>query len=415
MSGFDYGADPVAPVDQYKLWPTEGEMTALIDGDMLPYIVGYTTEETRAMRSYSMAKHMFGGEPEPDNWAWMEVMLKQPYFKDKVDHLNTLLNQWVVTAKADSALIYMTDSAKNYRIDIAFSHPYKGERNPSKPPFFYELRHYLRKMHNAIVSDGNEADDLMSIEQWRRAKALGISEADVGSQRHKTFADSIIVSKDKDLRIVPGWNCNPDTGDIVWVDQLGYLEPKYVEKESVKYEWWPLFSGQTVDPKGSDCYEENGLYYLVDGTCQDVVTRGKDKGKPKTKRVKAGYFMDTVIDDLKGGGLKFFYAQLIMGDTVDNYKGIPGAGATLAFNTLNHLTTEEELYEAVYNLYVSKRCSGGSEIWVENYRGGRALLSPLQLMVEQGRLAHMQRLAGDIWRSDLYCPTGVQEGVWKTG
>lgn len=370
MTDFDFGAEPTEYKSPYKLWPTEGNLTALVDGDMLPYIVGYTVDELRAMRAINMAKFIYNAEPDPEDWEWVECLLKQPYFADKVDHLDTTLNSWIEGAGADSAIIYLTHSASNFRVNIAFSHKYKGERPKDKPTFFYEMRHYIKKKHNAIVSNGNEADDLMSIEQCKRNQALYKEGVQQDSPMHKELSTSIIVSKDKDLRIVAGWNYNPDHGKT-WTDKIGTLEPKYVEREGAVYEQWPLFSGKPVDPKSVDVYEEDSRYYLVDGTCQDVYTRGKDKDKGKFKRMQAGYVMKQVIEEVKGSGLKFFYAQLITGDTVDNYKGIPGAGATLAFETLNHLNTEQELYYAVLELYKQKRCLGADAIWVENYRGGR--------------------------------------------
>lgn len=413
---FDYGAEIAPAIEVYKLWPTEGSMTALIDGDMLPYIVGYTTEETRAIRAYSMAKFLYGNkEPDPSDWKWIECMLKQPYFQDKVDHLNSELNKWIALAKADSAIVYMTASETNFRIDIAFSHKYKGERVSTKPPFFYELRAYLKKMHNAIVSDGEEADDLMSIEAWRRIRILLASGLDkVGSPAHRQFADSIIVSKDKDLKIVPALHCDPTTGEITFTDELGHLEPVWEDKEVTVYQQQPLFGGTPYNLNSSDIYQDGDLYYMLDGSCQDVVSRGADKGKGKFKRVKAGVEITQSIAKLRGSGLKFFYAQLITGDTVDNYKGIAGCGPKVAYETLDNCRTEKECFEAVLQLYKNKRCSGGDKIWVENYRGGRALLTPYQLMLEQGRLAWMQTTAGEIWRSKHYCPSGVDD-IWKEG
>jgi hypothetical protein len=47
---FDFGIelDSADTVSHFRLWPTTGERTALIDGDMLPYIVGHGSDEHRA-------------------------------------------------------------------------------------------------------------------------------------------------------------------------------------------------------------------------------------------------------------------------------------------------------------------------------------------------------------------------------
>ena len=54
---------------------------------------------------------------------------------------------------------------------------------------------------------------------------------------------------------------------------------------------------------------------------------------------------------LRGTGRKFFYAQLITGDPVDNIPGLPRGGPVLAYGTLNDLQTEDDLLEAVSELY----------------------------------------------------------------
>jgi hypothetical protein len=57
---------------------------------------------------------------------------------------------------------------------------------------------------------------------------------------------------------------------------------------------------------------------------------------------------------VKGWGSKFFYSQLITGDTVDNIGGLPRGGAVLAYETLKDLETDVEMYEHVSDLYKSK-------------------------------------------------------------
>lgn len=414
---FDYGATVAEKVNPYKLWPTTGELIALIDGDMIPYICGYTTDERRAGTAYASAKFLYGKEPDCDDWEWIQCMQKQPYFRDKVEHLDGIINEWVTGSGADAAKIFMTDSANNFRLDVAFTKPYKGQRQKGKPPFFYELRAYMIKMHNAIVSKTNEADDLMSIFQHKDVKGLVEQGAEIGTEPHKQFCGTVIVSKDKDLMIVPGWHYDPDSGDKVYVDTLGWLSPVMKERESVNYEYWPMFNKEALDPDDL-IFElekrDDGLYYeKATGNCQDIYTRGANKGKGKFKRIKKGFATVEYIDKLKGAGLKFFYSQLIVGDTVDNYPGIKGSGANLAFERLNNCKSEKELYYATLDLYKEQYSGGTSEpIWVENYRGGKALLSPLQLMVEQGRLAHMQTDHGEVWRAKNFCPSGV-DPIWK--
>ena len=57
---------------------------------------------------------------------------------------------------------------------------------------------------------------------------------------------------------------------------------------------------------------------------------------------------------LKKGGLIFFYAQLIMGDSTDNIPGIKKAGPKKAYDLLKTSLDEEEAYNVVRQLYVQQ-------------------------------------------------------------
>ena len=162
----------------------------------------------------------------------------------------------------------------NFRYSIATTKPYKGTRHNPKPFHFYNIIAYLRANYNVVVStDGYEADDMMCMEQYGRD-------------------DTIICSRDKDLRICPGWHFSWECGKQraigpVYTDRLGFLSTK-----------------------------ENG---------------------------------DTI-----GYGLKLFFYQLLVGDTADNIPGLPKVGDARAVKLLQDLHTEEEMFAAVQALYIEK-------------------------------------------------------------
>lgn len=54
---------------------------------------------------------------------------------------------------------------------------------------------------------------------------------------------------------------------------------------------------------------------------------------------------------LLGGGAKFFYAQVLMGDSVDTVPGIPGTGPVAAFAIINPCNSITECEEAVGGAY----------------------------------------------------------------
>ncbi|UFK26393.1 endonuclease [Klebsiella phage vB_KpnP_ZK1] len=337
---FEYGAE-VTEDDNLILWPTDGNRVALIDGDMLPYIVGYTISELTWVRANTRIKH--------GQFATLE---ETPECKSACDRINSILNMWVRGAKCDAAKIFMTDSPKNFRINLAFTDEYKGGRASEKPPFFYQMREHLRVVHSAIVSDGDEADDLMSIEQWKSHNAFrkeAGADFVIGSPMHREFSNTVIVSADKDLMIVPGWHLQPGKGaELKWVDEMGWLE----------------------------------LRRKADGS----------------------------IKDLKGAGLKFFYAQMIIGDNVDNYKGIPRKGPKFAFDLLDTCRDEKELFMATLGAY--KKHYGDGTVLLKNYRGGYKEGRAVDLMLECGRLAHMAQYPGDIWREAKGRMTWGNDDTW---
>lgn len=387
---FDFGEDIYEKPPSYFLWPTDGDFTALVDADLLPYFVGFTVED------YKYAKAVRRLE---DGTA--SCLNDTPECDDAKDHVDWLINSWVKKAGADSAILYVTDSASNFRLDVAFTAPYKGQRPEEKPPFFAELKQHLIDMHNAIVAVGCEADDLIVTESSERNRAFeSESGFGIGSPEHRKFADCIVVSRDKDLLMCPGWNIDPTTQERRWVDVLGTLEPKYGIFEVNDYRY--ITRCKFHDDDEEACITSSG-----ESPCEPLLyVKGKNKGKPKTKRIKNGRIEVQRVTKLKGTGLKFFYAQIIMGDTADNYPGLPGKGVTRAFEVLETCNTEEELYNATLQEYLKVY---GERCLATNHRGGSLLLTAEQFMAEQGRLAFMQTRAGEIWNPSVELPRGDSE------
>lgn len=165
----------------------------------------------------------------------------------------------------------------NFRFEVAKEKEYKAGRASTKPFHFNNIFLYTLSNYPTVVDEtGLEADDAMCIEQYSRVK-------------EKEY-DTIICSRDKDVRQCPGWHYSwecgkqPSIGPMK-VDLLGFLE----EKEN-KQIW--------------------------------------------------------------GAGEKFFYYQLLTGDAVDNVGGVKGRGPRFAYNLLKDATTVRQTYELVAEVYV---------------------------------------------------------------
>lgn len=217
-----------------------------------------------------------------------------PHSEGKVrEAVDRFVNGIVDRTDSDTFEIFLS-AGTNYRNDIAITHPYKGQRTAPKPYHWRTVGDILQEDYGAYVVHGAEADDALSIFARRDPE------------------NTIIASRDKDLRIVPcfhySWRCGEAQPEIPvhLVERLGEISAK------------PYPSG--------------------------------------------GY-------KLVGNGLKFFYGQVLAGDNIDNYKGCPRIGPQKAANLLSGCNTEIELWEATYWAYsAALGPEEGLRLLIENAR-----------------------------------------------
>lgn len=227
-------------------------MQCLIDSDVLVYEVGFAAE----------AGWQQSGFPPFD------------YVAELLD--NRIANIVAIAGNADergelsSPILYMTGKG-NFRYEIAKRTPYK-ERIGNKPWHYKNIKAYLKAKYHVIESDGLEADDLMAIEQSKRP------------------LETIICTRDKDLRQVPGWHYGWELGNQ------------------------PQFGPMLVDSVG-------------------LIKLSADR---KT---------------IKGYGETFFYSQCLTGDRVDSIPGLDGCGPVKAFDILDGAETLDECFKRVLEAY----------------------------------------------------------------
>jgi hypothetical protein len=164
----------------------------------------------------------------------------------------------------------------NFRFEVAKEKEYKAGRASTKPFHFNNIFLYATSNYDTHVDEtGLEADDAMCIQQYTGFKSGAL--------------DTIICSRDKDVRQCPGWHFSWECGKQasigpIKVDELGWLEQK--------------------DKK------------------------------------------------IWGVGSKFFYYQLLVGDAVDNIGGVKGRGPVFGYNLLKNTTSIRQTYELVAEVYV---------------------------------------------------------------
>lgn len=178
---------------------------------------------------------------------------------------------------------YLTGKT-NFRNDVATIQTYKAGRG-EKPALYNEMRKWVEFKWNAITVEGMEADDMLAIRQTH--------------EKDK----SVIVSRDKDLRMVEGWHYGYTCGKqkefpLTWISEMGYLD--YNKK-------------------------------------------------------------------LTGGGMKWFFAQLLMGDKTDNIQGVKGVGAKKAYDALSDLSTSLDMFKTSLDMYdnnLEDLLENGNLLWM---------------------------------------------------
>lgn len=140
---------------------------------------------------------------------------------DKVDTLmQYIVDQTVVFPTESNLETYLT-GVGNFRYDIAKTAPYKGNRRDVvKPTNLPQAREHLVQRWGAIVSQGEEADDL-----------IGIASANNDPET------TVVATIDKDMMQLPSWNWN-----------FVKNEWKYVGKdEGNKFFYTQILTGDRAD------------------------------------------------------------------------------------------------------------------------------------------------------------------------
>lgn len=238
------------------------DLKLLVDGDILRYEIGFGAETGwKALTN----------EEGPPPWSFVSEMLHQRIEKIKAECKTSV-----------EPMIFFTEG-RTFRDDIAKTKPYKGTRKDKKPWHFKNLSVYLEDVMKGVKCTGIEADDAMAIV-------------------HTDNPATIICSRDKDLKQVPGWFYSWELG----------AQPSF----------------------GPTCITKEGSLELI-------------PSKPPK---------------LKGTGNLFFYAQVLMGDTVDNIPGLPKVGPVAAYELLTNPNDERPPYQRVVDAY---KAYYGEEKWYE--------------------------------------------------
>lgn len=282
-------------------------MKPLIDGDVLRYEIGFcgefrNEEGELVAREFDFVRELLDNKIKDIGaavWATEPPILfltmdyrtkkrhnrrKEKQLKRIEKKLRQVPKEQVAEVKAEARAIEASMEHKpNFREEVAKKKVYKGQRKGSKPMHYDNLTEYMLANYECVMAEGLEADDLLSIYQTD-----GLRSGNNGT---------IICSRDKDLRITPGFHYG-----------------------------WECGRQREFGPTNVTQLGELSVY------------RGDD----------------AKIRKVEGTGINFFAYQLLVGDTVDNIPGLAGVGPTGAVAALEGLDSEESLLAKVASMYRDK-------------------------------------------------------------
>ncbi len=210
----------------------------LIDGDLLVYRCGFAAERTEYAVDFNDPAYGEDGtiwcENKKDAVKTVEALEEKKIvatIRPQVNLepvANALYNvRSMITTIVDDlngndedVVIYLS-GPENYRTEVATYKVYKGNRDPDhKPTHGDAIKAYMKKNWVTYVTEGEEADDALGIEQMRTGGY-----------------ESVIVSIDKDLDMIPGLHYNFLKKEQYYVDW----------NEAIRYFWYHMVTGDSTD------------------------------------------------------------------------------------------------------------------------------------------------------------------------
>lgn len=211
----------------------------LIDGDIIAYRAAFATQDLLPKDAKAKVEEL-------------------------VDYILEQTIDFPFPSKSDYQ-VYLTGKT-NFRFEIAKSFPYKGNRASTEKPIHLGVaRDHMSENYDAIVSDNEEADDLIAKE--------------AAAQNY----NCVVASIDKDMLQLPCWHFN-----------FGRNEWKKVnEFEGTHFFYTQILTGDAADnikglhgigPKKaekllSDCNNEDDLWDAVfkayDGDLERIIENGR--------------------------------------------------------------------------------------------------------------------------------------------
>lgn len=165
---------------------TPKDLRPLIDADYMPYRFGFSADA-------GMRNELKSNNPDITDEQVAEALASTDYESHALHGAKDAMEMIVGKFNPEYRLYLQDDSVTTYRYALATILPYKGNRADFvKPKYHKHIKQYLFDVWNAIPVRHIETDDAVALEQF--------------DNPDKT---TVIVSQDKDLKMIPGWHFDP--------------------------------------------------------------------------------------------------------------------------------------------------------------------------------------------------------------
>lgn len=165
-------------VTDFRCKMVKNQHYKVLDGNNATLHEGKTLKEVKA--------HMELRHPESEGYLWEEYLFVEPV-ENAIFIMRNMVDGHFKAAQVTERRIFL-DGDRNFRHDVATLKGYKESRKDvPKPKHYAALREYAVRSLGAIVCSDIETDDALSMEQ------------------HQNPENSIIITIDKDLLMVPGY------------------------------------------------------------------------------------------------------------------------------------------------------------------------------------------------------------------
>lgn len=177
------------------------------------------------------------------------------------------------------------------------------------------------------------------------ASAEGESEGWIACARSDNFIDEILTAVKADECTIY-LSCSNNFRYLVYPEYKGNRKDNYRPKWEKETKEYLQRVHSAVVFNGAEADDALGAFSTDDTI---IVTNDKD-----LKQIKGHHYdpVKKILFDVSPKEADYwFYYQCLIGDTVDNIKGVPGIGPKKATAILSSCTNEQEMRDAVKDLY----------------------------------------------------------------